>query len=179
MKLLTPKEVADRKQAETAKDIIRTKEVKETLESLTKDLNETEARFNVALANQRIRWVKEEEGYLERLSSLKKEIDVLEKQKKEACIPIEERERKSYDLLNAAESAFKESLEKGKKADERMNEVEQMADMLQKKLDDVYEKETELEEREKKVLVRELAVEDERKMISHLSAELSTKLQKL
>lgn len=179
MKILSPKEVTDRKQAELVKDIARTKDVKETLETMTSNLAEAEAKFNMALANQRIRWSIEEGDHIKRIKDLEENVKVLEAKKKEALIPIVEREEKSYDLLNAAELTFNEAIKKNNQAEKIGEDNERTADLLQDKLDGVYEKETELEEREKKVLVREMAVEKERDLIKKLSAELSIKLTNL
>lgn len=179
MKLLSPKEVTDKKQAELVKDITRTKEVKTELEKKTSELAQVNAQFDVALAGQRMRWASEETEALHRLDAIKHEVEVLEKRKIELLSPIEEREKKSYDLLNAAESTFTEAQKKMQAVETIGEENERTAELLEDKLDGVYEKETELEEREKKVTVRELAVEEERALIKQLSSELSIKLTNL
>ncbi len=179
MKLLSVKEVTDKKQAELQKEIVRGKETKEYLEKLTRDLAETEARFNMVLANQRIRYAQEEEEHLKKMDGLRAEIKILEDKKKEIEVPMEKREKKSYDLLNAAEKTFDEALEKTRKADERKAEVEETASLLQIRLDDVSDRETDVLEREQKVQIREEAVNAEREMISKLSSELSIKLQNI
>ena len=74
MKLLSTQEVKDRKQAEIARDIGKTENVKKALDKVTTQLNDAEARFNIALAGQRVRWANEEKEYLERLDGIKKEI---------------------------------------------------------------------------------------------------------
>ena len=177
MKLQTVKEVTDRKQAEIAKDIARTTQVKEALEKVTKELNESEARFSVALANQRVRWSYEEEKALDRLKSLNKEIEMAEEVKKTSLIPIEEREQKSYALFTQAEVAFKDADIKRGELDSLKAEEEILIETLEEKIDSLTEREQSVSEREQKVLIKEKSLEEERDMIRKLSAELSIKLQ--
>lgn len=179
MKILSPKEISDKKQAELAKDIKRTKEVTEVLERKTKELAEIEAKFNVALSNQRVRWSMEEGEYLKKIEVLQKEIKEKEIQKDTLLSPIVEREKKSYDLLKEAEKAFNEAQDKYHESEKLKEENEINADLLEEKLDQVHERENDLENREQKVSIREKASEEERAMIKNLSAELSIKLQNL
>lgn len=179
MKLLSTKEIQDKKAAELSKDISRTESVKKALETATNELNETNARFNLALANQRVRWTQEEKEALDQVALVTEEIKVLEIKKKELCIPIEEREKKSYALFTEAEKVLAEAHSKFKEAERLQQENERTTELLQEKLDGVYETESSLEEREKKVYIRELAIEEERDSIRKLSQELSIKLNNL
>ena len=88
MKLLTPQEVKDRKQAEIARDITKTENIKKALEKSTNQLNDINAKFKLALAGQHMRWAKEEEEYIKRIEILKDEIKALEEEKR-TIIPID------------------------------------------------------------------------------------------
>lgn len=156
MKLLSQKEVQDRKQAEITRDIGRTQEVKEVLETVTKQLEEANAKFNVVMANQRIRWALEEEEHIKKILSLKKELALLESRKQD--VPYEIDEVKSYD---------------------KDTEADEIADLLQDKLDDVSEREQSLDEREQLLFIREKACREERDMIARISKELSINLPKI
>lgn len=179
MKLLSPKEVTDRKQAEVIKNVARTELVQEALNSKIKELEEAEARFNLALAGQRIRWSQEEEAALQKINELRGEIVALEKKKKELLVPIEEREKKSYALFIEAEKALDVARQNVQDTEKLKTEQELVADTLQDRLDNVSLREADLDLREKKLVVRELAVEEERGNIRKLSSELSIKLQNL
>lgn len=179
MKLLSTNEVKDRKQSEITRDIARTTDVKETLEKVTNQLNVVNAEFNVALKKQRVVWLKQEEEALARISALTEEIRQLENKKKEALVPIEDREKKAYALFTEAEKVFNDAVTKEGEATHRENEAAEQIEMLQDKLDALSEREQDVTLREQKVLIREKAVEDERIMIKDLSADLSIKLKDL
>lgn len=179
MKLLSTNEVKDRKQAEITRDIARTTETKEALQTVTDQLNITNAKFNVALAQQRVMWANEEKKCMERIGGLTEEIRQLEIKKKEALIPIEEREKKAYALFTEAEKVFNDAVQKEGDAIDRENEANDQIEMLQEKLDTLSEREQDVVLREQKVLIREKAVEDERIMIKDMSADLSIKLKDL
>lgn len=172
MQLLSVKELSNKREFERLKDIERTKLTKEQLNFVTKSLEDAEAKFNLALANQHIRWKQAEEEAIKRIEELNKEIKELEVKKTSILVPIEEREKKSYDLLIEAEKTFNEALEKQKYNDE-------ITILLEEKLDSLHELETSLEEREKVLQVKEKANEDQRLIIKNLSDGLSNKLSKL
>ncbi len=176
MKILTQKEITDKKQSQVERDIIRAKETKEVLEKVTQDLAETEAKFNVALSNQRVRWLKEEEEAMDRLNSIRSEISALERENKDKLVLLDEREKKSYSLLIEAEKALDQAHAKEHAAAQELEKQEDLTDLLQNKLDSLSDRETDVEKREQKVTVRELAVEEERALIKKLSSELSIKL---
>lgn len=179
MKLNSPKEITDRKQAEIIKDIARTKEVKEELNKAIKELEETDAKFKLALSNQRVRWAKEEEQALDELNKIKIEIEVSERKKKEMFVPIEEREEKSHNLFIEAERTYQNARHELHLSEQAKEKNEEMSTLLQEKIDDISDRETDLALREQKVIVREKAVEEERAQIKNLSSELSIKLTNL
>lgn len=166
MKLLTPKEINDRKQAEVQRDIVRTEATKEALEAVTRKLNEGNARFDLMLANQRVRWAKEEEAAMNRQQELRKETKALEEKRAFLLVPMEERDRVSYDLCIEAEKVLAE-------AETKREEAEELCDSFEGKLDDLHEKETDLEEREQHILIREQANEAERQMIISLNKNIT------
>lgn len=179
MKLLTPKEVVDRKQAEVVKDISRTESVKKALDTVTGQLNESEARFAMALSNQRVRWSREEQEATNRIKELNEEIKTLEDKLKTSIVPIEEREKKSYALFIEAEKVLADAHSKLHESEQIKESNSVNEDLLMDKLDSFHEKQQDLDLRESKLIVREKAVEEERAVIRNLSKELSIKLTNL
>lgn len=155
MDLLSLKQVTDKKQAELSRDIARIEQTKKTLERVTKELNETNARFEVALANQRVRWSIEEGEATHRISGLNKEIKVLEDRKKEALIPIEEREKKSHTLLKESEEILAKAHIKLGEADTKQKEVDELCEIFENKIDSLSSKETDYIERSQRLEVKE------------------------
>ncbi len=169
MKLLSIKEVSDKKESERLKDIERIRLVKEQLGIVTKSLEDSEARFNLALANQHLRWKQAEEEAVKKIEDLNKEIKELEIKKSSILVPIEEREKKSYDLQARAEVILNHALDKEKDNDE-------LTKILEEKIDSLHEWETSLQEREKVLEAKEKANEDQRLIIQKISESLSLKL---
>ncbi len=166
MNLLSPKEITDRKQAELQRDIARTESTKDALDKATRKLNETNARFDLMLANQRVRWAKEEEEAMKRQIELRKEIKLLEERRDFLLVPMDERDQKSYDLRIEAEKILAEAVSK-------KEESEELCEKFESKLDDIHEMETDLETRTQKLLVREQANESERQMIISLNKKIT------
>lgn len=179
MKLLSVKEVADKKQAQILKDIDRAKDTEETLKKVTSELEMAEAKFKLALSSQQVRWKQEEDEALLKIAQLGKEIADLEEEKKHILAPIEEREKKSYALFIEAEKALHEARLKQGEVEEIKKKEEEITDLLEEKLDSLSERESQIEDKEQKIIIREKSMLEEREMIKRLSSELSVKLQNL
>lgn len=177
MKLLTPTEIKASKETELAKDLLRTEAVKSALAAITADLDLTEAKFTVALSNQRIRWAKEEQEASERLQLIEVTINTLQRQRDELNIPIEAEAKKAHDLFTQAEIVLDDARKTQHESEQAKQYNGELAVLLQDKLDDMAERETAVELREQKVAIREQAVDAEREQIKQLSSELLSKLQ--
>ena len=176
---MTPAQVKQANDAEQAKVIARTETTRNALNKAQQALDEAEAKFEVALANQRIRWAKEEGEALAKLDNLRLEIDVLEQKRAEARFPIEEEKKKAHDLFIQAEAVIADAKESAREADKHRQHHEELSDILQGRIDDLTERETEVKRREDLLRVREMAVTEERNNIKKLSQELSIKLTSL
>lgn len=137
MKIFSPKETKDHKEEEIARDILRVQTVREALKKSQTELDDTNARFEIALANQRLRWTQEESEAIARISELNREIRDLE-QRILRFVPIESNGSK----------------------------VDNLEELLQDKLDEVSERESNLDFREKILIIREAAVALEKSDIS-------------
>lgn len=77
MQLFGPKQTKDAKDAEISRDILRTETVREALKRSQKELNDVNDRFEIALANQRVRWAAEELEFTTRITALRKELETM------------------------------------------------------------------------------------------------------
>lgn len=143
LKILKAEEIKQANAAQLTRDLIRTKNTQDALNETQRRLDEAEAKFDVALANQRLRWAKEEEEATHRLDAVRKEISQMERLKESLLIPIDEKQKKVDDL--------------------RIKSEQTMA-LIMMKIDDLSEREQDLNLREQKLIVRELANEEERKL---------------
>lgn len=172
MKLLSPVEIESRKQTEITRDIARTESVREALSDAQLELNQNEANFDVSLARQREVYIKMEIESLEKLDEIKKEIEIAEKRREKALIPIDDVSKKAYDNLQRSESILKE-------ADLQKVKNEEIEKLLIEKLDDVGAKEIDLNDREQKIVVKETAIKDQTSQIKTMSESLNGEWQKL
>lgn len=179
MKLLKPDEVKALKESELSKDLARTEATKNALKAAQTDLSTVEAKFEVALANQHVTWAKEEEEHNSKIVALTDEIKKLEAKRDSLLIPIEEREKKSHDLLVSAEATYQEASVAKQKADTVLLDNERMSDLLTEKLDEVGERELSLKEWENKLELWQKSQDAEREQIKKLSQELTNNLSKL
>lgn len=176
MKLMTPAEVKTSREAELKKDIMRTQGVKSALNKVNEQLTDTEARFEVALANQRVRWANEEVEATERLQKLLDEIKAKEIERDNLLIPIEAKQKKTDDMYATADNLVRELTDKKREAEQSKQESIDLQTILTARLDDISEREQNVGEREQKVQIREESARMERENIRKLSKELSSKL---
>lgn len=179
MKLLTPTEIKQSSESERTKDIARTTSVKSTLAKAQAELDEVNAKFELALANQQIRWAKEEEEAIKTIASLNEELKTLYKQREVLLIPIDEDRNKAHTLFKEAEKVLEEAKGKDREVNLLKTHWEDMSDLLTSRLDELSDREENLNEREQHIVIREDAIKAEREQIRQLSSELSNKLNKL
>lgn len=179
MKLLTVNEIKNSKESELIKDTARIEASKSALRTVEMQLNDAEAKFDVTLANQRVKWAKEEEEHMKRIQELETEIKQLEKQRELLLIPIESDRKKAYDLFIEADKVLNQAVQREHEASQRNEEIEALQDLLQKKLDDVGDRDMQIAFREQQILVKEKGLAEERESIKQLSKELSINLNKL
>lgn len=179
MKLMTPTEVKTSREAELKKDIMRTQGVKSALNKVNEQLTDTEARFEVALANQRVRWTKEEVEASDRLMKVLAEIKEKEVERDNLLIPIEAKRKMADDMFKNADKVLAELTDKEHTLNQRDEYLAQIEEQLNTKLDEYSEKEQELSDREQRVVIREESAKMERENIRKLSKELSVKLTTL
>jgi hypothetical protein len=177
MILLKQQEINAAKEAQVAKDILRAESTKSALKTVQNKLDDTEARFDVALANQRIRWANEEADSVNRLDELNKEIALLEERKRIALIPIDDLRKKAEDIFKSAEDTFAEAKAKLHDAEQTGEDNEKLSEILENRVDDLTGREVDLLTREKALTVKELSIKEERELIKKLSNELLIKLQ--
>lgn len=168
MKLLSQEDTKSLKQSELARDSIRTESVRKALLDAQTRLDETEAKFDLALAKQQGYMADEEQKHLIRLEALKKEVKDLEERQKAAHFPIAAAERKAYDNLEKSKKTLLES-ELQKKKNEEIEEK------LTEKLDSLSERDEELDRRELKVEKMEVAANDQKIHLQFLTESLSQK----
>lgn len=148
MKLLKAEEVKTANQQQITKDTLRTLASKKALKEVSSELDEANAKFELALANQHVRWAKEEEEALLTIQKLENEVKKLEVKKAQALIPIDIIKQNAYDLLKGAEKVMVEARSKD-------NEAELRLESLTDRLDEVGERETKVESLEQYIYIRQ------------------------
>lgn len=150
MKLLKIEEAKEARSQELARDVARTATIKETKATAERELNDIQARFTVVMAEQKARLATAESERINKIEALEKEIAEKAEQLKLINTQIDERQEKEDNLI----------------------------DLLQEKIDSYTEKESALEEREKRCIAREAAIADQYAMIKTLSSDLTQHLQR-
>lgn len=151
MKLLTPSEIKEAKERETARDVSRYHEVKSELKKTESALAKAGADFSALLASQQKAWALEEQAHREDVRAREKEIEELEQRRSRLLVPI--------DLeRHIAENELKEAHETLTRTKEKEEQVDQLHELFETRLD-------ELEEREHLVAVREWKANDRDKVL--------------
>lgn len=179
MKILSPSEVKQANEAERVRDITRTESTKTALTKVQQQLDEVEAKFELALSNQRIRWSKEEEEATTKVLKLTEEVKKLEEQKRLALIPIENEKQLAHNLFIQAEAIISDAKSSAKEAEQQRLNHQKLSDTLQERLDELTDREVDVARRENELILREHSLQLERENIIKLSQELSIKLTKL
>ena len=168
LKLYSAEEIKSTKATELARDIFRTQDIKKALDKARTELNNANASFEVALANQRVKWISEEEVALGKIRDLETELKVLERRKQQALIPI--------DLYRQrVDNITKEANDKLKSATDKQFYVDELSEKLEEKLDEVSEKDQSLQKREENLFVKEKAVQMQEEGNKKMSQEINTR----
>jgi len=168
LKLYTAEEIKSSKATELARDVMRTSDIKKALDKARTELNNVNAQFEVALANQRVKWISEEEIALGKIKVLEDELKVLERRKQQALIPIDLYQQR-VDNIN------KEANDKLKSATDKQFYVDELSEKLEEKLDEVSEKDQSLQKREENLFVKEKAVQMQEEGNKKMSQEINTR----
>jgi len=178
-KLLTPAELKSARDADVARDRSRIDATKKALGTLETQLNDAEAKFQMTLANQGVKWAKAEEEAMHRIDALKREIADLEKQREALRIPMADEEKRAHDLFKQAEDVYAQATKTKQEAEALKLGNDITSEMLTSRLDDLTGREVDLLHRQEKLDVREQGLSMERENIKKLSQELSIKLNSL
>lgn len=171
MKLLTPQQLNDKKEADKVRDLIRTKEMADQATKTRKELANAEADFNQALARQRHQWALEVEQKEQVLRELKHEVEELEDRKAKALIPIDSYKEQVDQLLLLAKIAMG-------KADAKAEENEDLAERLQDKLDEAGAKLQDAQLLEAKLKQREYGITIQGQQVVEGHKDLNKKIAK-
>lgn len=168
MKVLDPKQIKQGKELENQRDASRTEDTRKALSSVQSKLDDAEARFDVALKNQRVRWESEEKEATDKIFSLQTEVRSLEIERKSLLIPIDAEADRAHNLLKEAEKALSD-------AEKTKSDNEAVSELLQEKLDDVSSRELDAKDEETRLDTRDKLVKDHELKVSALSKDLSAK----
>lgn len=159
MKLFTPTQTKTLYTNKQAEDIEKIAYLTKTLNGLQRQINDANEQFNKRLAEQRTLYSGEKEKYQQELKDLQEEVVKLRKERKKLLEPI------SKTLLET-ENTLQEAKKRAQTLESRENELTDTIEKLQAKLDDVGQREMDIQERAKKLKIREEATEKEAKMVS-------------
>lgn len=171
MKLFSTTEVITNKENQLHRDIVRIDSIKKELTSKRLLLQKLETEFEETLKRQRENWLKEENKYIESKNAIEKETEELEKRKKQALIPLEEREK----VISEHENEIKNILaELERKNEDFVNNIE----ALEKRLEEVSEREQEAERISKIQLKKKEGIEIQQELISNQSKDFNDMMTK-
>lgn len=170
MKLLLPNENKDLREQENVRQILRTQELEKAAREARLKLADSQADFNNTLALNRQKWALEEEEHRQRVNERKAEIDALEAKRMNAMIPI--------DIIKAsAEEQLADAEHYAKSVREREEYAEDLAEKLQDKLDEVGQREQDVNQKTRELEIREIGIENQSQStitgIKKLSADLA------
>lgn len=155
MKLLSPSELRDTKAQDTAREILRTKEINKASDEARKKLANAEADFAHMLEGQRARWLKEESDHSKDVAERQAELRVLEARRQKALEPIEILEKKVQDTLQEAQIALQSVLKREDDATDLYERLQTALDAVGAREVDVLSREHKAEVREQNILVQE------------------------
>jgi len=148
VKLLSRVEARSAQETEVRRHAARLVEVAEALKEQQIALNAAEEAFNKRLEEQRASWEAEEEGHRQDIARLKEEVRMLEERRRDALIPVEI-ERSKADAL------VKEAAEHLAAARTAMSDAQKLQELLEDRLDEVGQREQDVQGREETVAERE------------------------
>lgn len=170
MQLFTPKQNTQESQKKKDEYIVQISYLERTLEVLRKRLNTENENFENRLKSQRDLYSLEKINLQEEIKVLSLELAVLEKKRAEKMVPV--------NMLKKAEEMTLKKLEKQvREAENREYEAEKNFLFYQGKLDDISEKQSIIEENERKLTLRGQAIQAEADMVSNGHKDLNIKME--
>lgn len=170
LKLYSAEEIKTSKASELARDIMRTADIKKALDKARTELNDTNDSFEIALANQRVKWLGEQEKATLEIGHLIHEVEVLKKQREQLLIPIDLDRKRVDNIIIEANNLMSKALDKQKDNDD-------ISEKLQDRLDEVSEKEQSLQTREEHLFAREKGCTNQEEIIKKNSQALTDRMQ--
>lgn len=171
MKLFTPTQTKTLYTNKQAEDIEKIAYLTKTLNGLQRQINDANENFKKLLTNQREIYGAEKEKLQAELKKLNAELTILRRERKKLLKPIGEYRAET-------EKALLEATERAQSVESRENELTYTIEKLQAKLDDVGQREMDIQERAKKLRIREEATEKEAKMVSDGHVRLNEMMAK-
>lgn len=171
MKLFTPTQTKTLYTNKQAEDIEKIAYLTKTLNGLQRQINDANENFKKLLTNQREVYSSEKEKLQDELKKLNAELTILRRERKKLLKPIGEYRAET-------EKALLEATERAQSVESRENELTYTIEKLQAKLDDVGQREMDIQERAKKLRIREEATEKEAKMVSDGHVRLNEMMAK-
>ena len=144
MRLLDQSVTQDIRGQETARYVMRIEEIKAQLVEYGKKLSNAEADFKNALNKHHEVWQKEIEEQNEWKKQTEAEIKVLEDRRNNLLVPIGILNKGAQDIMNEAELALRS-------AKKREQDAQELIERLEDKLDDVGQREIDVEKQIQKI----------------------------
>lgn len=149
MRLLTPQQHKDAGDNQRLREIMRTQELDKASQAARLNLANSQAAFSDSLANQRLKWAKEEDDHAQQVAKQEAELAVLEQRFKLANQPIALLKQEAEAKLAEANFMLKEVLI-------REEDAELLAEQLQDRLDAVGIREEDVKRREVLAHIKDL-----------------------
>jgi len=170
MKLLTPKEHTDLRGQELSRELLRTQEIKNLAKREESNLAKAQMEFSQMMAGQQARWAMEEDEHTKRKLEMQREIDKMEQQKLNALVP--------FDILKVGtDEKMEETATFIAKLRIREENVEDLTERLQDKLDEVGEKEQDLKKLDRKLQFERIGIENQKQTTSDNAKALSEEMK--
>lgn len=171
MKILTIKEAKQNKDREDLEKRLRSKEISDEYSHRLALLNSLNDEWDASLKRQRDEYASEKEAHAQWRNAMQAEVMELELRHAQALLPIQQRE----ENVALAEGKLSESLASFEKKEK---ELEDMKDLLQKRLDDAASLNLQNEQAAKRLFLQEKGIESQRESIRQQSSELSMMMQR-
>ncbi len=170
MRLLNVKEQKKKDEAEKNLQIARAKETAEELTTKRVELNNIQDTFSKTLDEQNKTFEEQQAQQKAQKDTLKAEVDILENRKKQALLPLEEREKAIHDKEQELGKAFAA-------LDVERADFQTSLEGLHSHLDAVAERELNVSRQEELLHARARGIETQSASIKAQSAQLSEQLQ--
>lgn len=170
MKLLSPSQANAQLQKSAERDSKRAIELQDLIVGKYKELGSIEVLFGETLARQKATWTEEEHEHKNAIDVLLSEVGLLEKRRSDALIPLTTR---AEELENIAKLL---TVREAKVIEDR-KEVEELKDLLQRRLDEVGERDVQLSEISTILARREAGIEAQEQDIRTNSERLTKAIQ--